>query len=112
MACGGVALALRATHTSIDQSVAETWGVVMVRSQKGGLALGSIDAFVAATAVEYGLILVTRNIKDFNAQLFCCLIRGRRVRSQLATPCCGRAAICRVRRETGVRGRISPLNRH
>jgi toxin FitB len=51
----------------IDQQVAETWGVIMVQGQKRGLTLGSIDAFVAATAQAHSLTLVTRNIKDFKA---------------------------------------------
>ncbi len=50
---------------AIDQQVAETWGVIMVRGQKAGLTLGSMDAFVAATAEAHGLTLVTRNVKDF-----------------------------------------------
>jgi toxin FitB len=49
----------------IDRHVADTWGVVMARGQKIGLTLGSMDAFVAATAEAHGLILVTRNVKDF-----------------------------------------------
>ncbi len=50
---------------AIDPQVADTWGVVMARSQKVGLTLGSMDAFVAATATAHGLTLVTRNVKDF-----------------------------------------------
>jgi len=37
----------------------------MARSQKAGLALGAMDAFVAAITETYSLTLVTRNIKDF-----------------------------------------------
>ncbi len=50
---------------AIDRAVADSWGVVMARSQKAGLALGAIDAFVAATAETHSLTLVTHNIKDF-----------------------------------------------
>ena len=50
---------------TIDQHIAETWGVIMARGQKAGLALGSMDAFVAATAETHALTLVTRNVKDF-----------------------------------------------
>ena len=49
----------------IDQQIAETWGVIMARGQKAGLTLGSMDAFVAATAETHALTLVTRNVKDF-----------------------------------------------
>jgi toxin FitB len=50
---------------AIDQPIAETWGVVVSRAQKAGLTLGSMDAFVAATAATRALTLVTRNVKDF-----------------------------------------------
>jgi toxin FitB len=49
----------------IDSRVAETWGVVMARAQKIGLTLGSMDAFVAATAEAHSLTLATRNVRDF-----------------------------------------------
>ena len=49
----------------IDSRVAETWGVVMARGQKIGLTLGSMDAFVAATAEAHSLTLATRNVRDF-----------------------------------------------
>ena len=49
----------------IDRQVADTWGVLMARGQKIGMTLGSMDAFVAATAEAHGLTLVTRNVKDF-----------------------------------------------
>jgi toxin FitB len=50
---------------AIDLQVADTWGLVMAQSQKVGLALGSMDAFVAAIAEAHSLTLVTRNVKDF-----------------------------------------------
>jgi predicted nucleic acid-binding protein len=50
---------------AIDPSVADAWGVIMARSQKAGLSLGAMDAFVAATAATHGLTLVTRNLRDF-----------------------------------------------
>lgn len=37
----------------------------MARGQKSGMTLGSMDAFVAATAETHGLTLATRNVKDF-----------------------------------------------
>jgi predicted nucleic acid-binding protein len=49
----------------INPLVAETWGVVMAGGQKTGLTLGSMDAFVAATAEVHRLTLATRNVKDF-----------------------------------------------
>ena len=49
----------------IDLRVAETWGTLLARGQKIGLTIGSMDAFIAATARAHGLTLATRNIKDF-----------------------------------------------
>ena len=50
---------------NIDARIAGSWGVVMARGQKIGLTLGSMDAFVAATASAHNLTLATRNVKDF-----------------------------------------------
>ena len=49
----------------IDRRVAEAWGVAMARSQQHGVGLGSMDAFLAATAAVHRLTLVTRNVRDF-----------------------------------------------
>lgn len=51
----------------VDQRIAEAWGVVMVRAQRAGVSLGTMDAFFAATAETHGLTLVTRNVQDFQA---------------------------------------------
>ena len=50
---------------AVDPEVAVIWGVVMARSESQGHAMGSMDAFVAATAEAHDLTLVTRNIRDF-----------------------------------------------
>lgn len=50
---------------AVDPEVAGIWGVVMARSESKGHAMGSMDAFVAATAEAHDLTLVTRNIRDF-----------------------------------------------
>lgn len=50
---------------AVDQRIAETWGIMMARSQKAGAQLGAMDAFFAATAHAHGLTLVTRNVRDF-----------------------------------------------
>lgn len=50
----------------IDQQVAELWGRLLARSEKH-----VFDTGLAATALVHGLVVVTRNVKDF---------RGRGVR--------------------------------
>lgn len=49
----------------IDHEVAMCWGRVMVRSQRGGVVMTTMDAFYAATAEVHGMTLVTRNVGDF-----------------------------------------------
>jgi predicted nucleic acid-binding protein len=50
---------------AIDRRIAETWGVILVRGQRAGIAVGAMDGFFAATAEAHGLTLVTLNIRDF-----------------------------------------------
>ncbi|MEO5345558.1 MAG: type II toxin-antitoxin system VapC family toxin [Magnetococcus sp. YQC-9] len=46
----------------IDKAVADRWGLLLGRSQR---TLPAVDSFLAATALQHGLSLVTRNEKDF-----------------------------------------------
>jgi predicted nucleic acid-binding protein len=54
---------------SIDRIVADVWGKVVARSEAVGRPIGAMDAFIAATAEAHGLILVTRNVSDFEASI-------------------------------------------
>ena len=56
--CRRVAGAIRGPILAIDPAVADTWGLVMARSEKAGRMLGSMDAFVAATAEVHALTLL------------------------------------------------------
>jgi len=47
----------------IDQHVANKWGVLQASVSR---TLSAIDSLIAATAMHSDLILVTRNIKDFD----------------------------------------------
>jgi toxin FitB len=45
---------------SVDTEIAELWGRLRVPHPENEL-----DKLIAATAISYGLIVVTRNVKDF-----------------------------------------------
>lgn len=47
---------------SINNAVADRWGRLIAAA---GRPLPAIDSLLAATALEYDLVLVTRNVKDF-----------------------------------------------
>ena len=49
----------------IDANVAERWGKTMSRREAAGCPMGAMDAFLAATAENHRLTLVTRNVSDF-----------------------------------------------
>jgi predicted nucleic acid-binding protein len=49
----------------VTQAIAERWGVLDGQRQATGRPLGVTDGLIAATALEHGLVLVTRNVKDF-----------------------------------------------
>jgi predicted nucleic acid-binding protein len=50
---------------AVTRSVGDRWGVLSAERQLSGIALSTSDGLIAATALEHGLALVTRNIRDF-----------------------------------------------
>lgn len=50
---------------SIDERIAQAWGVLLAHSRKQGKTMHAVDALLAATAKIYSFTLVTRNAKDF-----------------------------------------------
>jgi toxin FitB len=49
----------------VSKAIAERWGILEGESQLRGLTLSVPDGLIAATALEHGLTVVTRNVKDF-----------------------------------------------
>ncbi len=49
----------------VTQAIAERWGALEAQRQVIGRPLGVADGMIAATALEHGLTVVTRNVKDF-----------------------------------------------
>jgi predicted nucleic acid-binding protein len=51
----------------VTRPIAERWGILESKRQLAGRTLNVPDGQIAATALEHGLTLVTRNSKDFEA---------------------------------------------
>jgi predicted nucleic acid-binding protein len=49
----------------LDQVVAERWGVLDAKCSLRGTPLNTADGMIAATALEHGLTLATRNMRHF-----------------------------------------------
>jgi predicted nucleic acid-binding protein len=49
----------------VTAETALIWGQITARCQQAGHTLHSSDGLIAATAIQFGLHLVTRNISDF-----------------------------------------------
>lgn len=50
---------------SVTKPIADRWAQITVQAKTRGSALATTDGLIAATALERGLTLVTRNVKDF-----------------------------------------------
>jgi len=49
----------------IDLDTAQIWGEVTAKAAAKGLAIPPMDGLIAATALQHGLHLMTRNTNDF-----------------------------------------------
>lgn len=49
----------------IDLDVSRTWGELHGRLRRRGIQLAPPDGLIAATAIQRGMHVVTRNVKDF-----------------------------------------------
>ncbi|MDJ0680185.1 MAG: type II toxin-antitoxin system VapC family toxin [Xenococcaceae cyanobacterium MO_167.B52] len=50
----------------LDENIMNTWATICGQSEAKGNKLPVIDSFIAATAYQYDMIIVTRNIADFS----------------------------------------------
>ena len=50
---------------TIDPETADHWGRIMARCQAAGRRMSSNDGFIAATARQHDMDLITRNTTDF-----------------------------------------------
>jgi len=48
----------------VTGKTAEIWGKIQADAEKQGRKMPAIDSLLAATAIFYGMVLVTRNISD------------------------------------------------
>lgn len=64
---GQVVLSAQGRILPIDQETAIIWGEVTARVEKVGRPIPAIDGLIAATALQHGLHLMTRNVSDFEA---------------------------------------------
>jgi predicted nucleic acid-binding protein len=49
----------------VTQAVGDRWGILDAESQLRGNPLNTADGMIAATGIEHGLTVVTRNVQDF-----------------------------------------------
>lgn len=51
----------------IDVDVAHLWGEMTARARSNGIQIPAVDGLIAATALRHGLMVMTRNTRDFAA---------------------------------------------
>ncbi len=49
----------------VTLAIAERWGMLSAQSKAQGRPRPIVDMIIAATALESGLLLVTRNVRDY-----------------------------------------------
>jgi toxin FitB len=50
----------------VNRSITNRWAVISAQLQREGRQIASIDGLIAATAVEHGLMVVSRDVDDFD----------------------------------------------
>ncbi len=54
----------------LNNNLLDTWAIICGESEGKGKKLPIMDSLIASTAYEYNLIIVTRNVSDFNFSPF------------------------------------------
>jgi len=49
----------------VDAETSHIWGHITARAQQSGVQLGTGDGLIAATAIQHGITVMTRNIRHF-----------------------------------------------
>ena len=49
----------------VTKAIADRWGRLVIEAKRKGSTLTTADGLIAATAIEHGLAIVTRNVSDF-----------------------------------------------
>lgn len=49
-----------------DRGAAKRWGDLVAASESRGLSIGQADGQIAATAIQNGMVFVTRNVRQFD----------------------------------------------
>jgi predicted nucleic acid-binding protein len=62
---GQVVLSAQGRILPIDHETAMIWGELTARAEKKGRPIPAVDGLIAATALQHGLHLMTRNVSDF-----------------------------------------------
>jgi predicted nucleic acid-binding protein len=52
---------------SLDADTFVTWGKMTAQQRRQGEPMGVMDSLIAATALQYKMVLVTRNVSDFKS---------------------------------------------
>lgn len=51
----------------VDRSIGDRWGLLRAQAQAKGRPVSIVDGLLAATALEHGLTMISRNVSDFAA---------------------------------------------
>jgi predicted nucleic acid-binding protein len=63
--CDELPLRFEGRLFDITPAIADAWGRIVAERQSAGHSIGTMDAFLAATARVHDLTIITRNVTDF-----------------------------------------------